>query len=135
MQRTLVLVLAVAIAAGTSSCAMVGRPPAELPEGLGRPIGDFGAWLAMQLDEPLGTQVTYAGYRWRADDRLVILLFELRPPNGSGPPRLGYLASRCTPVNRLDPGMMGGGVIADGDVEDDPEIRFLADRLVQPPCP
>jgi hypothetical protein len=66
-------------------------------------------------------------------DRLTILIFELRSYPFVLPGELAYLASRCTPLEALDPRGMGGGIVQ-GDPATDVELEYLR-SYAQEPCP
>lgn len=105
-------------------------PDAPAPDELARPVADFGAVLARQLDQSPLTHARFTGAEI-GDDGLVILFFELRPyPYLRG--RLAYLVSRCVPLDALDPSGMGGGLL-DGDPATDAELAYLRSDA-QPPC-
>ena len=104
---------------------------APTPAVLTRPIGEFGSVLASQLDQPPLTVARFVGME-TGPDRLIVLLFELRPyPYLGG--RLAFLVSRCVLPDRLEPWGMGGGFI-DGDPATDSELAYLRSDA-QPPCP
>jgi hypothetical protein len=135
MQRRVAVVALILVGlAAPSLVSRVVNRDVEPPEGLGRPIADFGTALANQLDQPTGTHVRFLGHIFGAGDQLLILTFELRPWPHVAPPTVAYLASRCVPLAALDPYRMGGGVIVGGDVSSDPEVNHLRDPERQPPC-
>lgn len=120
-----------ALAAAPFAVPLV-MPNAPAPEGVGRPMDEFGAVLALQLDQPPLTDARFVGAETGADG-LVVLFFELRsyPYLGS---RLAYLVSRCKPPDELDPWGMGGGFVVDGDPATDTELAYLRSDA-QGPCP
>jgi hypothetical protein len=118
------------IAAG--GCTRAAEPPP--PDGLGRPIDEFGQALASQLDQAVGTEVRFVGFEQREHDQLLFLFFELRQWPHLGPATLAYLVSRCTAHANLEPLGMGGGVVVGGDLATDPELEYLR-SAAQPPCP
>lgn len=106
-------------------------PDAQAPAGLGRPVAEFGAVLASQLDRPL-THARFVRLE-SGRDSLLILFFELRRYPFLGAPELAYLVSRCVAIEALDPWGMSGGII-EGDPAFDPELDYLR-SAAQPSCP
>ena len=114
----------------------VTAPDADAPAAVQQLLPDAKQALASGLDLPLA-YVRYLGLETRDDDQLVILHLELRPwPYLASD--MGFLASRCTPLEEIDPrGMSGGrGVV---DFETDPELVHVRseaqlDVEVAPEC-
>ena len=109
---------------------MVATPDAEAPAAVRQLLPEAKRALASGFELPLA-YVRFLGLETRDADQLVILHFELRPwPYLAS--ELGYLASRCTPLEEIDPrGMSGGrGVV---DFETDAELAYFRSGS-QPPC-
>jgi hypothetical protein len=105
-------------------------PDADAPPAVESILPDAKRYLAQQLDLPLA-HVRLSDVELRARDDLVILMFELRPfpyiaSEGA------YVASRCTPLERLHPQQMGGGRGV-ADFATDTELAHLRSDA-QPPC-
>ncbi len=107
-------------------------PDATAPEGMSRPVADFGSVLASQLDRPPLTHARFVSAE-TGPGSLVILLFDLRTYPYLGGAERAYLVSRCQALADLDPWSMGGGTV-DRDAETDPELVYLRSDE-QPACP
>jgi hypothetical protein len=106
-------------------------PDHEAPAEVERILPEAKRYLTGQLDA-FTSVVRYIGWESRERDHLVILMFELRPFPFITVDR-AYLASRCTPIEELDPiGMSGGRGVE--DFATDPEIEYLR-SAAQPQCP
>jgi hypothetical protein len=113
--------------------APVVWPHSAPPAGLSRPIGEFARTLSASLDRPIGTHARFVGAEQRSNDRLTVLLFELRSWPYAGSPQLAYLVSRCVETASLEPQGMGGGIIPGGDPGTDEELEHVRSGS-QPPC-
>jgi hypothetical protein len=125
-----IIALALAVAIGGQLIVMTVAPDHDAPPEVERILPDAKSHLSSQLD--LHTSVIrYVGWEHRERDQLVILMFELRPFPFISVGR-AYLGSRCTPVEELDPGTMGGGrgIV---DFATDAELEYLRSDE-QPPC-
>jgi hypothetical protein len=134
-RAVLIMAVFLGLLAGPALLIRATMRDAEPPLGLSRPIGAFGTLLVNELDRSPTTHVRFIGHEWRPDDQLVILFFELRSWPYVAPPTIGYLVSRCSPIEALDATGMGGGLVLGGDVSRDPELEFLRDVEAQPSCP
>jgi hypothetical protein len=80
------------------------------------------AVLVLALDRHQWTRARYIGLETRAEDSLVLLMFELYGwPNVL--PERAFLVSRCRAIADIEPRSMGGGVV--GDFATDSELRRL----------
>jgi len=114
------------MALGASGPALLAPrlwPDAAGPDGLSRPVAEFGSVLASQLDRGPLTHARFVSAE-TGPGSLVILFFELRTYPYLGAPDRVFLVSRCQGLAALDPWSMAGGIL-DRDAETDPELVYL----------
>jgi len=124
--RALAIVLAAPVV-----LARVALPDASPPAGLARSIRDFSDAIWHLSDRPPWIHARYVDVETRPDG-LIVLYFEVRSWRYLTADFEVYLASRCAPIEALDPVGMGGGTVI-GSRADDAELEFLRSDA-QPPC-
>ena len=95
-------------------------------------LPEFKRMLLSQLERRYVWQARFMGREYRSSDHFTLLKFELRAYPFLAPPLLAFMVSRCTSIEELRPGGMGGGT-AFPDFETDAEVAHLRTGA-QPPC-
>lgn len=103
--------------------ARLALPDAPAPTGMVRPIRDFSDAIWHLSDRPPWIHARYVDIETGPDD-LVVLYFEVRSWPYLATESEVFLASRCTPIEALDPTGMSGGTVS-GSRAEDAELDFL----------